>query len=304
MKLTRRDFLRLCGASGLALSVSSSLAPKIAEALERALEGNPPVIWIQGASCSGCSVSLINSVHPKIQDIIMKIITLHFHPTIMGGAGESAIEVAREISKKYEGKFYLVVEGAIPIASNGRYCVVGEINGREITMVEWVTELGGRAKAIMALGSCASFGGVQAASPNPTNSKSVSEVLSFYGIRKPIVNVPGCPPHSDWIIGTLSYLLLYGVPELDRHGRPKLFYGEVLHDNCPFRSYYEEERFAKYFGDVGCRYQLGCKGPEAHCDAWKRKFNNGANWCVENAICIGCTQPKFWDDLSPFYKPL
>ena len=93
------------------------------------------------------------------------------------------------------------------------------------------------------------------------------------------------------------------MPELDEIGRPVLFYGSLVHDNCPYRSYFEEEEFCEHFGETGCRYELGCKGPMSHCDSWKRKWNNGVNWCVENALCIGCTEPNFWDEFAPLYEP-
>ena len=115
-------------------------------------------------------------------------------------------------------------------------------------------------------------------------------------------NIPGCPPHPDWIVGSLAYLLTQGLPELDSDGRPVLFYGENLHENCPHVDYYDNEEYCKSFTDKkGCRIKLGCKGPNVYCDSYKRKWNNEMNWCIDNAVCIGCVEPGFPDEMSPFY---
>lgn len=304
MSLSRRDFLKVCGTTGAALGFSQAFVPGIVLALEKALAGNPPVIWIQGSGCSGCSVSILNAVHPDIQDVLLKIISLKVHPTVMAAEGETVLDVASYISEKYKSKFFLVVEGSIPTGANGKFCVVGQKEGKEITMLQWTTDLARKAKAAIAVGSCACYGGIPAAKPNPTQAKPLTEIFKHAAIKTPVINVPGCPPHPDWMVGTVAYALLYGIPKLDEHKRPVLFYGTLTHDHCPYRSFYEEGRFAKYFGDEGCRYELGCKGPETYCDTWKRKFNNGTNWCIQNALCIGCVEPKFWDEFSPFYESL
>lgn len=302
MKVTRREFLKWCGISGAAVSVSPAILPRFAEALEKALNGSPPVIWIQGAGCTGCSVSLLNAVSPDIQTLITRIISLQFHPTVMVSAGETALEQAEEMAERYRGQFFLVVEGAIPTGSNGAFCRIGEKKGREVTMDEWTKFLAKKAKAVLAIGTCAAYGGIPAANPNPTGAKGVADLLKEAGIGALCVNIPGCPPHPDWMAGTIAHVLLYGLPKLDDLGRPVLFYGTPVHDHCPYRSYFDEETFCKYFGETGCRYELGCKGPYASCDAWKRRWNNGANWCVDNAHCIACVEPNFWDEYAPFYE--
>jgi len=101
--------------------------------------------------------------------------------------------------------------------------------------------------------------------------------------------------------GSVAHALMFGIPELDGDGRPKLFYGTLVHDNCPYRSYYDEKKFAKSFGEEGCRVELGCKGPESYSDCWKRGWNNNVNWCVHNSLCLGCTQPGYPDAFSPMY---
>ncbi|MBW1981724.1 MAG: hydrogenase small subunit [Deltaproteobacteria bacterium] len=304
MSLSRREFIKLCGASAAGVGLSQLAPAPIVEALEKAAAGNPPVVWIMGQGCTGCSVSILNTVHPTIEEVLTKIISMKFHETVMAASGELAIEAMEKTAEEYPGKFYLVVEGSIPTDKDGMYCQVGTYHGNTRTILTEVVELGRKAAAVAAVGTDACYGGIPAARPNPTGAKSVMEIFKEYGIKTPVINIPGCPPNPDWMVGTLAHVLLYGIPELDELGRPLLFYGQLIHDNCPYRGYFEYGVFAKKFGDEGCRYELGCKGPETYADCWKRRWNNGVNWCVQNALCIGCVQPDFWDKYEPIYESL
>ncbi|MGE5379960.1 MAG: hydrogenase small subunit [Methylocystaceae bacterium] len=299
VKLTRRDFVKLTAGSAAAISLSSLLAPYMKEAV--AAGTAPPVIWIQGASCTGCSVSLLNSVHPSIQEILLQIISLHYHPNVMAAAGDLAIKDAMyKVAAENKGNFFLVVEGSVPTAAEGLYCTVGEENGVPITFEKLVKDIGSQAKAILNFGTCSAYGGVPATPPNPTGCKPVSDIVK--GV--PHVNVPGCPPHPDWMVGTIGHIVLYNdYPEVDRFGRPKMFFSGIVHDNCPRRQYFDNAIFAKNFSEPGCLLEVGCKGPLAHCDATTREFNGGVNWCIKaGAPCIGCTEPQFpgW----PMYERL
>lgn len=288
-KLTRRNFVRLCAGGAAAISMSSYLAPFIKEA---AAAGElPPVIWIQGGSCSGCSVSLLNTVHPNIEQVLLEVISLRFHQTVMAAAGDLAIQEALfKTVEENPKKFILVVEGAVATGADGLFCISGEKDGHHITFEELVKEVGSQAQAILNFGTCSAFGGIPATPPNPTKCKPVSEIVK----NVPIVNVPGCPPHPDWMVGTIAHVLLYGIPELDSFGRPKMFFSGIIHDNCPRRQYFDNAIFAKTFGDPGCLLELGCKGPIAHCDSTTRLWNDGVNWCIKaGAPCIGCTEPEF-----------
>ena len=273
-----------------------------------------PVIWLQGAGCTGCSVSVLNSVSPSIKNVLVdevipgKHINLRFHPTVMAGAGEAAIEVLQETQQQKKGGYVLVMEGAIPTAKGGIYGVMGEENGRPVTIVSRLESLGSNALAIIALGTCASFGGIPAATPNPTQCLSVEEVLKAARIAIPVINVSGCPPHPDWFVGTLASILLFGLPkpaDLDEHRRPKAFYGTLIHENCPRRAYYDEGKFAKKLSDPGCLYELGCKGPVTYADCPTRLWNHGVNWCIgSGGLCHGCVEPAFPDLVSPIYKKI
>jgi hydrogenase small subunit len=273
-----------------------------------------PVVWLQGASCTGCTVSLLNSASPTIKNILIDQIipgvhiNLRFHATVMAGAGEPAIEVLEGTAKEKEGEYVLVAEGAIPTATEAVYGAIGERGGKPVTMQTRLEELARNAMAVLAVGTCASFGGIPAAAPNPTGCKPVSQILKAKGINKPLINIPGCPPHPDWIVGTVASILLYGLPkaeDLDDNLRPLVFYGKLIHENCPRRAYFDEGKFAKKPGDEGCLYELGCKGPITYADCPTRRWNDGTNWVIgAGAPCNGCTQPEFPDLTTPFYEKL
>lgn len=316
MSLNRRDFVKLCTGTVAGIGISQMFHPAVAEAISGSLDGTrPPVFWLQGQGCTGCSVTLLNSVHPTIADILLKVISLEFHPTVMAHEGEAAFEHMFKVAKEYDGKFFIVVEGAIPVAEDGIFCVIGEANHKEYTMAETMRDLGKRAAAVLAVGTCAAYGGIPAAKGDITQAKSVSEFFKAEGISTPVVNIPGCPPHPDWIVGTLTVALdaiakkgLAGglgevVKILDDQGRPSIFYGENIHENCPYIDKFDINEMAETFTDKkNCRYDLGCKGPSANADCFKRKWNGGVNWCVHNAVCIGCVEPSFPDGMSPFYS--
>lgn len=298
--ISRREFMKLCAGSVAAVGLSQVLLPELARALPAA--GNPPVIWIQGASCTGCSISLLNSVQPGVKEILTEVIGLKYHPNVSAAAGDLAMKVIDETMKA--GNYYLVVEGAAPTKDGGVYCTVGERNGMPLPFLERVQELGRNAAAVLAVGTCAAFGGLPAAKPNPTGCMSVLKVFGGAGIKTPVINIAGCPPHPDWIVGTLAHVLLFNeAPELDKFNRPKVFYGKLVHDNCPRRQYFDNSVFAKNFSEPGCLLEIGCKGPMAHCDSFDRLWNGGVNWCLKaGAPCNACTEEGFPGCATPFYE--
>ncbi len=304
MPISRREFLKYCAGTGIAIGASGILLPEIVGALEKAAAGNPPVAWIQGGGCTGCSVSLLNTVHPNIAEVLLKIISLKYHPTVMAASGEKAGDYLYDMAEKNKGKYFLAVEGAVITGMDGKCCTPGKFKGKEISFIKLMVDMGTNAAAVLALGQCGSYGGIPAAQPNPAEAMGVTEFFKLYKIKTPVINIPGCPPHPDWIVGTIAHVLMFGVPELDEDGRPKLFYSTNVHENCPYRSYYEDKKYAKSFGEVGCRIELGCKGPESYADCWKRGWNKNVNWCIHNSICFGCTQPGFPDKFSPLYTKL
>lgn len=272
------------------------------------------VIWLAGAACTGCSVSVLNTVSPTIKNVLIdevipgKHLNLRFHPTIMAGQGKIAVEVLGQTRKEKKGAYILVIEGAVPTSQRGEYCMVAKEDMHEEPFLSQVLALGSDALAVIALGSCAAFGGIPAGSPNPTACRSVSEVFESHNISVPLINISGCPPHPDWFIGTVASVMLLGLPkpeDLDEFLRPKAFYGNLIHENCERRACYDEGKFAKKFGEPGCLYELGCKGPVTHADCPIRRWNNATNWCIgAGSPCIGCCAPGFPDLVSPFYEKI
>ena len=272
-----------------------------------------PVIWLQAATCTGCSVSMLNSVSPTIKNILIdevipgKHINLRYHATVMAGQGDAAIEEMETISAK-KGSYILVMEGAIPTASNGAHGSLGEKDGKPVSMASRVELLSKNALAVIALGTCAAYGGIAAGAPNPSGCVGVDAFLKQKKVNVPLINIPGCAPHPDWFVGTVASVMLNGLPkpdELDEHKRPKAFYGKLIHENCPRRAYFDEGKFARKFGDPGCLNELGCKGPVTYADCPLRLWNHGTNWCIgSGGSCIGCVEPGFPDLLAPFYQKL
>ncbi len=203
-----------------------------------------PVVWYQAASCSGDSVSLLNSASPNVRNILIdEIIPGHhinllFQMTVMAGQGEPVMEILRDTAETRKGGYILVVEGTIPTAAGGAMGSVGEKGGKPLTMVEAVDHLGRNALAALAVGTCASFGGIFAAEPNPSGSMGLADFFRSRGIKTPVINIPGCPMHPDWFTGTVAHILLFGLPradQLDDAGRPLSFFGSQIHENCPRR---------------------------------------------------------------------
>jgi len=267
-----------------------------------------PVVWIQASTCSGCSVSVLNSAAPKITDLLLsevipgRHLNLRFQATVMAGAGAPVIEVLDAAADGDPGSYVLVVEGSIPTKDGGVYGTLGEE-----PMVDRILALAKNAMAIVALGTCASFGGIFAAAPNPGGCVSVGELLKERSIGTPLINIPGCPPHPDWFVGTVATVLVGGLEavQVDELRRPLRFFGQLIHENCPRRAYFDEGKFAAHLSDEGCLYELGCKGTITHADCPLRRWNNGMNWVIgSGAPCNGCVEPEFPDLISPFYERL
>jgi hydrogenase small subunit len=273
-------------------------------ALENALAtgGGPPILWLNGANCTGCTVSLANvagnGAAADVGDLLINTVNLAFHPNLMGAAGDLAVNTLLNTAQG-EG-YVLAVDGGIPTAYDGHTCIVwtDPQTGMEVTALEAVTVLAGGAAAILCIGSCASFGGIPAGNPNPTGIKSVRDIIGASTI-----NIPGCPPHPDWIVWTIAQLLAGTSPKLDADGRPAdLFSGKYgVHKNCPRK---EIDEKAETFAEDGlCLKKLGCRGPESKADCAIRQWNSGTNWCIgANAICLACTETGFPDKFSPFYR--
>jgi len=285
--VSRRSFLKTCTALTAFMGLPHSMLGKVVEVLES--NAKLPVIWLHFQECTGCSESLLRSSHPTLSSLILDKISLDYHETLMAGSGEQAEKAMRDSIASNKGKYVLVVEGAIPTAQNGIFCKVG---GK--TALESLTAAAEGAFAIIGIGTCAAYGGVQSVAPNPTGAVGVRDLIK----NKPIVNIPGCPPNPYSFLSTLTYYLtLKRLPELDSLGRPLFAYGRRIHEHCERRPHFDAGRFAKAYGDEGhalgyCLYQLGCKGPATYANCPVQRFNDVGAWPVSiGHPCIGCTEP-------------
>lgn len=266
-----------------------------------------PVVWYQAASCSGDSVSVLNATDPNVRNVLLdellpgRHVNLLFQMTVMAGQGEQAMNILEDVATERKGGYVLVVEGSIPTAAGGRCGMLGERS-----MADAVAELAAGALVGIALGTCAAYGGIFAAAPNPTGAKGLGEFLAERGVDLPVINVPGCPANPDWFLGAVAHIIMNGgfrPDELDEVGRPLLFFGKLIHETCPRRPDFDAGKFARNIGEPGCLYELGCKGPVTYADCPTRGFNSHTNWCIQaGSPCHGCVEPEFPDKLSPLYQ--
>ncbi|MFZ5646624.1 MAG: hydrogenase small subunit [Bacillota bacterium] len=260
----------------------------------------PPLIWLGTNTCGGDMLSLLDSLDPGYQNLISDLVDFRYN-LLMAAEGDGATGMLYDTMANFPGRYILVVEGTVPTKSGGIYSVIGRRNGKPLTALQAVRELGAKARHVVAVGTCAAFGGPFAAAPNPTGSLPVQAVLD-----RRVINVPGCPVNPDWIVGTLVHLVRHGEPELDQFNRPKMFYGETIHNLCQRRHYFDSGIFAEKPGDPWCMYRIGCKGPVTHADCPYRQWSGEhLSWPVKaNTPCIGCTSPEFPDGDSPFFEHL
>ncbi len=291
--MNRRDFLKYCAATAAILGLSEfELTTKVAQAMQSASK-KPPVIWLEGQDCAGCSISFTQILHPPATTILLDKISLRYHETAMAASGDLAEKVYHDTVK--EGGYVLVVEGSVPTADD-RFCMVG---GRPFRAI--LEEAAQKAGAIIAVGACATYGGIPAATP----SKGVGLNKALPG--KTVINLPTCPVHSDHLAGTILYFLTTGkVPPLDDKGRPLIYFSESIHDNCRRRAHFDANRFLEDWNDPAqrewCLAKKGCKGPLANSDCPIRRWNDGINFCIDcGAPCMGCSEPEFYQDMSPLY---
>jgi len=298
--VSRRGFLKFCAATASMMALPPSMAPAIAAALEKARR--PSVIWLSFQECTGCIESLTRSFAPTVEDLILNIVSLDYQETLQAAAGHQAEAARDQAVKENYGEYLLIVDGSLPGPdSNPGYSTSAGVSNYQTLM-----EVVAGAKAVVAVGTCAAFGGLPQANPNPTGAMSVMDLVK----DKPIVNVSGCPPIPMVITGVLAHYLTFGrLPELDAYRRPLAFYGQSIHDRCYRRPFYDKGLFAESFDDEGaklgwCLYRLGCKGPSTYNACATMRWNAGTSWPIEAGHpCLGCSEPRFWDG-GGFYEPL
>jgi hydrogenase small subunit len=287
MAVSRREFVHVCTMAAGAVGLGPLAAARFVDAAERGIR--PSVIWLQFQECTGCTESLLRTTHPAIDTLIFDLISLDYHETLFAAAGHQAEAALESAMRAHEGQYVCIVEGAIPLRDHGIYCMIG---GR--TAVDILTDVGGRAGAVIAIGSCASWGGISSAGPNPTGAVGAHDVLR----GQTVVNIPGCPANPYNLLGTVLQYATYGtLSALDDKGRPTFAYGQTIHEQCPRRAHFDAGRFADRFGDDGhrqgwCLYKLGCKGPATYANCSINHFCEIENaWPIGlGAPCFGCTE--------------
>ena len=258
--VSRRDFIKVCTT---AAAVGPPGVGRREDGGERGQGKKPSVIWLHFQECTGCTESLLRTSHPDVGALILDLVSVDYHETLFAAAGRQIEEALEKALHENEGKFVLVVEGAIPEKDGGIYCQVG---GKKA--IDTLNEVASKAGAVIAIGSCASWGGVASAAPNPTGATGVPQILK----GQAVVTLPGCPANPYNLLGTVLQFATFGtLPALDDLGRPRFAYDRVIHEDCPRRPHFDAGRFASMFGDEGhrdgwCLYKLGCKGPQTHAN--------------------------------------
>ncbi|MCL1846344.1 MAG: hydrogenase small subunit [Coriobacteriia bacterium] len=319
--VSRRRFLQFCGALAVTLGLSEAMVPSIHEALAESVIGKAdgnlmPVIWLELASCTGCTESLASAETPDVATIVLELLSLNYAETLSAGAGFS-LEEAKEQTIEHGG-YIVVVEGALMEGWNGNALKIANEKAVDI-----VRHCASNAAAIVCAGSCSVDGGWQAAVPNPGGATGIQAFLerskadgSFTHDIPPIINIPSCPSNPEHIIAVLVDVLLIGrFPDLNQYGMPSAMFDQYVHDNCPRRGHFENGEFVYQFGSVEeakgfCLYPMGCKGPQTKNNCPIVRWNRRVSWCVEaGAPCAGCATAnplksgRNWVDTNaPFLK--
>jgi hydrogenase small subunit len=308
--ISRRRFLSYCAGLASLMALPQSMIPRLAQAATS--PAKPSVVYMSFQECTGCLESMVNSFAFKggttIDNLILNLISLDYQETLMAAAGDQAEDLLKTLTSKTD--YVLIVDGSIPAHWNSGYFVSGERSG-----VARFRDAAMNAALIIAVGTCASFGGLPKANPNPTGAVSIGTLMAQLKISKPLINVSGCPPIPEVITGTILYYLASGMPKLDNLRRPKVFYGETVHEDCAREDCFEDGPYVRAFDDAasrkgGCLFMVGCKGPVTYNACSTLRWNQG----VSNPInaghgCLGCSEPDFWDRLNlnnqpGFYVPI
>ena len=299
--INRRDFMKWVSATTATLMLPPMFAPLVAEATE--LMNRVPVIWLELQDCAGNTEALLRSASPTVDDLLFDILSLEFHHALMAGAGHDAEHQLEDAIHHFKNKYLLFVEGSIPMGMNGNYGTIGPAGE---TFHDHLQRIAKDCAAVVAVGTCATFGGVPAAAPNPTGAVGVMDIVK----GKPIVNIPACPANPANMVGVVLHYILTGqVPELDSLLRPKFAFGYRIHDNCERRAHFDAGEFVEEWGDHGaknnwCLYKVGCKGPMTFNNCSIIRYNEGTNWPIGAGHgCIGCSEPNFWDKYA-YQRPM
>jgi hydrogenase small subunit len=299
--VSRRDFLAFCATTASVLALPRSAAAQLAAAIET--KAKPTLLWLEFQDCAGNTEAFLRSARPTTADILLDTLSLDYHETIMAAAGHRAEQARQKVVDELRGQYLVIVEGSIPTGANGAYCTIGGRSALDIAR-----EVCGGAAATIAIGTCAAFGGIPAAAPNPTQALSVADAVP--GLKN-LINLPACPANGANLAALVVYYLTFERwPPLDHYRRPLFAYGKSIHDACERRAHYDAGQYVEEWGDLAhrdgqCLYKMGCKGPVTFQNCPEIGWNEGTNWPIGcGHPCIGCAEPDFWDKMTPFYAHL
>lgn len=299
--VSRREFVTFCSTMAASLALPDRAAAQIARAMQQVEK--PVLVWLEFQDCAGNTEGFLRASRPTAAEVVLDVLSLDYHETVMAAAGRQAAENLARTVKNRPGGYIAIVEGSIPAGADGAYCTIG---GR--AALDIAREVCGQAAATIAIGSCASFGGLPAAAPNPTGALSVADAVP--GARN-LINLPACPANVENLTSLVVYYLTFERwPALDHYRRPLFAYGKTIHDNCERRAHFDAGQYVEAWGDAGhragyCLFKMGCKGPVASQNCPNVRWNEGTNWPIGcGHPCIGCSEPAFWDRMTPFYQHL
>jgi hydrogenase small subunit len=299
--ISRRAFLEFCASMAAVLGLPDTATYAIAAAVEN--EARPILVWLEFQDCAGNTESFLRASHPTVADLILDSISLNYHETLMAAAGSQSESALAQTVRDHKGKYVALVEGSIPTGAGGAYCTIGGRSALDIAR-----EVCGGAAATIAVGTCAAFGGIPAARPNPTGALSVADAVP--GLKN-LINMSACPANAENITALIVYYMtLKRWPPLDQYRRPLFAYGKFIHDNCERRAHFDAGQYVEAWGDDAhrhgyCLYKMGCKGPSTSQNCPVVRWNEGTNWPIGcGHPCIGCAEPNFWDTMTPFYRRL
>jgi len=299
--VSRRDFLRFCSTMAAAMALPVSAAAEIAKAIQK--KQKPVLLWLEFQDCAGNTESFLRASQPSVASIVLDILSVDYHETIMAAAGKQAEEALAKSMADHKDQYIVIVEGSIPTGENGAYCTIGGKSALQIAR-----DVCGSAAATIAIGTCAAYGGLPAAAPNPTGALGVADAVP--GVKN-LINLPACPANVENLTALIVHYLTFNqFPALDAFKRPLFAYGKTIHANCERRAHFDSSQYVEKWGDEGhregyCLYRMGCKGPVTYQNCPVIRWNDGTNWPIGcGHPCIGCAEPDFWDKMTPFYRHL
>jgi quinone-reactive Ni/Fe-hydrogenase small subunit len=305
--ISRREFLKMTAVMTATMMLPSIFDLRVARAAE--LATRLPVIWQELQSCTGNSMALIRNANPGVEELILDLISLEYSEVLMAPSGQAAEDVLEAAIERFDGHYIAVFEGSVPIGDAGNYLTIGPAGETGVQKVEHIAR---HAAAVINVGTCAAYGGIPAARPNPTTALGVGDFLASRRVTTPVINLPACPVSSTNLVGTILEYAMFGrLPSLDAYGRPLWAYRNRIHDKCERRGHFDAGEFVEGWTDITglknglCLFKVGCKGPMAFNNCGVVRYNDGASWPIMSGHgCIGCSEPGFWDTMTPFEVPL